>query len=234
VARDQANVLEELKSSKPGSLQWKTALDWANEVTLKDLRLFYGDESKHEDAVAIIDNRLGFMHRKKTGAIPLPSPARKEESGRGKRKKKDDGEGKAAEKPRTGPGHPQRTLQPPQKKQWSNQPKKQKQKPEPEPEPKKSNTPPGHKLGIDMKDVAWFDNLVDAKVLVETYPDMDLIDPPQCYMCKYIYDFLVEKKPIPPDKFGEGSICSVKNCVWHWNVCFCVKHPELKLQAIAL
>ena len=223
MARDQAKVLEDLKTSKFGSLQWKTALDWANEVTLNDLRLFYEEDAKWNDAVAIIDNRLRFMNRKKTGEIPVPSPARKEKNDQKKRENKPKTESRQAQQP-------SQSLYESQEKPWTPpevpSPKKDK--------PKKKPPPSGHKLRVDMLDGAWIDDDVDAEVPVKTYPDMAGIEEPQCYMCAYVYKFLVEKKTILPDRFEEDGISSVKNCVWHWNLCFCGRHPELKLQAIAL
>lgn len=55
---------------------------------------------------------------------------------------------------------------------------------------------------------------------------------PICFMCSPVYDALVENKGIFDDKFGpdEKDVCKKANVVWHWNVCFAARNPNLNLK----
>jgi hypothetical protein len=52
------------------------------------------------------------------------------------------------------------------------------------------------------------------------------IEPPQCYMCRDVYDALANNTGLFDDKFGEGSVCPKENVLWHWNVDFCKRKSE--------
>lgn len=93
-----------------------------------------------------------------------------------------------------------------------------KSRPKPvEPEP----VEPQGKTEPEVADVKpWFPGLWNEarNALLESG-----IEPPVCYMCKPVFDALVNNTGIFDDRWGpeDSQVCKKENVVWHWNVCFC-------------
>lgn len=92
----------------------------------------------------------------------------------------------------------------------------------PEPQPMTAQS-----VADEGPDKPWF-----PKGWEEAREAVKQVDRPICYMCYPVYDALVENAGIFDDRWGseEGQTCKKENVVWHWNVCFAARHPELNLK----
>lgn len=106
--------------------------------------------------------------------------------------------------------------------------KRRKDVPKPEPTSAPANGTAVHgKTEPEVAAKPWFP--AHWKEVQEAVKD---VTRPVCYMCKPVYDALVENSGISDDRFSpdENDVCKKSNVVWHWNACFAPRYPNLNLR----